>query len=135
MTRADRVKRLEVLFGVEAPDAPGSIYSLPLSFVLVAGLRPDYDMKGSIAENLTAALGIAGPADLRQTLRDDPAGVNLASGVRLADMLRSRGAVVPDVPTDADLQSHFGMLDQMLAELPEGVRHAAPFAYAADGFL
>lgn len=135
MTRADRVKRLETLLGIGALDTPGSIYHMPLPFVLVAGLRPGYDEKGSIAENLAAALGIGPLANLRRGLADTPGDLIRASRAALAEMMRARGAVVADVPTDADLRPHFAMLDRMFAELPEGVQHAVPFACASDWFL
>lgn len=132
MRRADRVTRLEALV---VPDAKGSEYKMPLAFVLVASLRPDPDPADSIATNLAQALEIGGPADLRRVLRDDPASVAVAARARLAELMRARGAVIPDLPTDADLHRHLDVLEDMFAAIPEGFRNRIPFACAADWFL
>lgn len=133
MTRASRVKLLEKTILID--DAVGSTYRMPLAFFLVAGLRAGYDPEESIAVNLAATLGIGHGTELRRHLATDPAGLGVASRHALARLMRERGAVVSDVPLDDELHRHIDVLDEMFADLPEGVRRAVPFACAADWFL
>jgi len=132
MNRSDRLTRLE---GLLVRNTKGADYRMPLAFILVASLRPAPDPIDSIATNLARALDIGGPADLRRALRDDPASVMVAARARLAEMMQARGAVVPDLPTDADLHRHLDVLEEMFADIPEGFRNRIPFACAADWFL
>lgn len=136
MTRETRLRALEARAKSAPTSEPTPVgFRVPLAFVLVAGLRTNYDPVESIAANLALALDIFRPGDLRRSILDDLPRVMIAARVRLAEMMQERGAAVPDLPTDNNLRQHLDVLEEMFADLPDGVRKASPFACAADWFL